>query len=153
MPELSETLVELHLEELPITATPENTELNITNLYIPPASSCTGGYIPSFDHLVMTTDTLILGYFNAHHSVSYSISTDTRGTLLKSMISGSNFGILNWLPSHANPFSPNVSLASASLYHFYQLADEDKPMITPSTNPNSFADGLYYQPYTPSYPF
>ena len=36
------------------------------------------------------------------------------------MISGSNFGILNWdaptrLPGYANPSSPNVSLASASL--------------------------------------
>ena len=45
--------------------------------------------------------------------------TDTRGTLLGNMISGF-FGILNWdsptkLPGNANPSSPDVSLASASL--------------------------------------
>ena len=92
----------------------------ITNVYIPPASSCTGGYLPSLDHLMMTTDTLILGDFNAHHSAWYSSSTDTRGTLLENVVSGSNFGILNWdsptrLPGNANPSSPDVSLASASL--------------------------------------
>ena len=45
---------------------------------------------------------------------------DTRGTLLENMISGSNFGIIHWdsltrLPGNANPSSPDVSLASASL--------------------------------------
>ena len=119
-PESPETLVEPHLEELTITATLGDKELIITNVYIPPASSCAGGYLPSLDHLMMTTDTLILGDFNAHHSAWYSSSTDTRGTLLENMISGSNFGILNWdsptrLPGNANPSSPDVSLASASL--------------------------------------
>ena len=69
---------------------------------------------------MMTTDTLILGDVNAHHSAWYSSSTDTRGTLLENVVSGSNFGILNWdsptrLPGNANPSSPDVSLASASL--------------------------------------
>ena len=119
-PESPETLVEPHLEELTITATLGDTELIITNVYIPPASSCTGGYLPSLDHLMMTTDTQILGDFNAHHSAWYSSSTDTRGTLLENVVSGSNFGILNWdsptrLPGNANPSSPDVSLASASL--------------------------------------
>ena len=119
-PESPETLVEPHMEELTITATLGDTELISTNVYIPSASSCAGGYIPSLDHLMMTTDTLILGDFNAHHSVWYSSSTDTRGTLLENMISASNFGILNWdsptrLPGNANPYSPDVSLASASL--------------------------------------
>ena len=85
-----------------------------TNVYIPPASSYTGGYFPSMDHLTMTTVTLILGDFNAHHS------TDTKGTILNHMISYSNFGILNWgsltrQPSNANPSSPDFSVASASL--------------------------------------
>ena len=105
-PESPETLVEPHLEELTITATLGDTELIITNVYIPPASSCTGGYLPSLDHLI--------------HSAWYSSSTDTRGTLLENVVSGSNFGILNWdsptrLPGNANPYSPDVSLASASL--------------------------------------
>ena len=69
---------------------------------------------------MMTTDTLILRDFNAYHSAGYSSSTDTRDTLLENMISGSNFGILNWdsptrLPGNANPSSPDSSLASASL--------------------------------------
>ena len=45
---------------------------------------------------MMTTDTLILGDFNAHHSAWYSSSPDTRGTLLENVVSGSNVGILNW---------------------------------------------------------
>ena len=85
-----------------------HTELIITNVYIPPASSCAGGYLPSLDHLMMTMDTIILGDFNAHHSAWYSSSTDTRGTLLEN-ISGYNFGILNWdsptrLPGNAHPW-------------------------------------------------
>ena len=56
----------------------------------------------------------------AHHSSWYSSSTDSRGTMLESMVSGSNFCILNWdsptrLPGNDNPSSPDVSLASASL--------------------------------------
>ena len=120
-PESPETLVELHLEELTITAMLGDTELIITNVYIPSASSCAGGYLPSLNHLMMKIDTLILGDLNAHHSAWYSSSTDTRGTLLENMISCSNFGILNWdsptrLPCNANLSSPDVSLASASLF-------------------------------------
>ena len=119
-PDSPDTLADPHLKELTITAVLGNTDLIITNVYIRPARSCTGGYNPSLDHLMMTTDTLILGDFNAHHSSLYSSSTDSRGTMLESMVSGSNFGILNWdsptrLPGNANPSSPDVSLASASL--------------------------------------
>ena len=136
-PDSPDTLADPHLEGLTITARLGNTELIITNVYIPPASSCTGGYNPSLDHLMMTMDTLILGDFNAHHSSWYSSSTDTRGTMLESMVSGSNFGILNWdsptrLPGNANPSSPDVSLASAC--RFYQLADKDETRLRPSTN-------------------
>ena len=112
--------VEPHLEELTITAMLGDTELIITNVYISPATSCAGGYIPSLDHLMMTTDTPILGDFNAQHSALYSSSTDTRGTLLENMISGSNFSILHWdsptrLAGNANLSSPDVSLATSSL--------------------------------------
>ena len=116
----SETLAEPHLEELTITVMLGDTDLIITNIYIAIASSCTGAYLPSLAHNVMTTDTLLLGDFNAHHSAWYSSSTDTRGNILGSMISVSNFGILNWhyptrLSSNANPSSPDVSSASTSL--------------------------------------
>ena len=43
------------LEELTLTAKLGNTELIITNVYIPPSSSCTGGYNLSLDHLITTT--------------------------------------------------------------------------------------------------
>ena len=90
-PKSPETLVEPHLEELTIAAMLGDTELIIANVYIPPASSCTGGYLPSLDHLMMTTDPLILGDFNEHHVAWYSGSTDTRGTLLEKVAFGSNF--------------------------------------------------------------
>ena len=68
-----------------------------------------------------TTDTLILEDFNVDHSSWYSGSTDSRGTILESMVYDSSFGILNWdsptrLPGNANSISPDVSLALASLY-------------------------------------
>ena len=42
-PDSPDTLADPHLEELIITAMLGNTDLIITNVYIPPASSCTGG--------------------------------------------------------------------------------------------------------------
>ena len=101
------------------------------NVYIPPESSCAGDYFPFLDHLILTTDTLILGDFNAHHSVWYSSSTDMRDTLLDNMISVSNFGILNWdsptrLPGKANSSPPDVSLSSASLINSTNLQTKTK---------------------------
>ena len=77
------TLVDPHMEELTITAKLGNTDLIITNICIPPQNSCTGGYNPLLDHLMMTTDTILVEDFNAHHSLWYSSSTDSRGTMLK----------------------------------------------------------------------
>ena len=58
-----------HLEELTISIAMDNTELLITNVYIPPASSCNGRYSPPLDHLLTGTDSLVLGDFIAHHSL------------------------------------------------------------------------------------
>ena len=109
-----------HLEEQTIVVKMDNTELLITNIYIPPSSSCNTGYQPSWNHLLMHPDALVLGDFNAHHTSWYSKSTDVRGNQMVDLINSSNFGILNWdtptrLPSNATPSSPDVSLASASL--------------------------------------
>ena len=49
-----------HLEELTISIAMDNTELLITNVYIPPASSCNGRYSPPIDHLLTGTFTLAL---------------------------------------------------------------------------------------------
>ena len=109
-----------HLEELTISIAMDNTELLITNVYIPPASSCNGRYSPQIDHLLTGTDSLVLGDFNAHHSLWHSGTTDSRGNQLADSISISSFAVLNKdlptrLPGNANPSFPDVSLASASL--------------------------------------
>ena len=82
-------------QELTIKADIGNTKLIISNIYIPPASSCSNGYQSSIEHLLTTPDTLILGDFNAHHPSWYSRSTDTRGKRMDDSINGSNYGILN----------------------------------------------------------
>ena len=109
-----------HLEELTISIAMDNTELLITNVYIPPASSCNGRYSPPLDHLLTGTDSLVLGDFNAHHSLWHSGTTDTRGNQLADSVSTSSFAVLNTdsptrLPGSANPSSADVSLASTSL--------------------------------------
>ena len=109
-----------HQEVLTISIAMDNTEMIITNVYIPPASSCNGRYSPPIDHLLTDTDSLVLGDFNAHHSLWHSETTDSRGNQLADSVSISSFGVLNTvsptrLPGNANPSSPDVSLASASL--------------------------------------
>ena len=61
-----------HLEELTISIAMDNTELLITDVYIPPASYCNGRYSPPIEHLLTGTDSLVLGDFNAHHSLWHS---------------------------------------------------------------------------------
>ena len=78
-PSSPESLSDPLLEELSIKAELGNTKLIISNVYIPPASSCSNGYQYSIEHPLTTPDTLILGDFNAHHPLWYSRSTDTRG--------------------------------------------------------------------------
>ena len=80
------TLSDPHLEELSIKAELGNTKLIISNVYIPPARSCSNGYQSSIAHLLTTPDTLILGDFNAHHPSCYSTSTDTRGRKMADLI-------------------------------------------------------------------
>ena len=78
-PSSPESLSDPHLEGLSIKAELGNTKLILSNVYIPPASSCSNGYQSSIEHLLTTPGTLILGGFNAHHPLWYSRSTDTRG--------------------------------------------------------------------------
>ena len=118
-PSSAESIYNPHLEELAIEAEIWNTKLIISNIYIPPASSCSNGYQSSIEHLLTTKDSLILGDFNMHHLSWYSGSTDTRGRKMADSINGSDHGILNWdtptrVPPNAEPSSTDVSLASAS---------------------------------------
>ena len=72
-PSSAESLFDPHLGELAIEAEIGNTKLIISNIYIPPASSCSNGYQSSIEHLLTTKDSLILGDFNAHHPVPAEI--------------------------------------------------------------------------------
>ena len=115
-----ESLSDPHLEGLSIKAKLGNMKLIISNVYIPPASSCSNGYQSSIEHLLTTPDTLILDDLKAHHPSWYSRSTDTRGRKMTDSINGSYYGILNWdspirVPPNSESSSPDVSLASASL--------------------------------------
>ena len=119
-PSSADSLYDPHLEELAIEAEIGNTKLIISNIYIHSASSGSNVYQSSIEHFLTTKDSLILGDFNAHHPSWYSRSTDTRGRKIADSINGSDHGILNWdtptrFPPNAEPSSPDVSLASASL--------------------------------------
>ena len=75
-PSSPESLSDPHLEELSIKAELWNTKLIISNVYIPPASSCSNVHHSSIEHLLTTPDTLILGDYNVYHPSWYSRSTD-----------------------------------------------------------------------------
>ena len=131
-PSSAESLYDPHLEELAIEAEIEYTKLIISNIYIPPASSCSNGYQSYIGHLLKTKDSLILGDFNAHHPSWYSGLTDTRGRKMADSTNGSDPGILNWdtptrVPHNAEPSSPDVSLASAHLPILIRLQMKTTP--------------------------
>ena len=91
-----------------------NTELLITNVYIPPASSCNGCYSPPLDHMLTGTYSLVLGDFNAYHSLLHSGTTDTRDNQLADSVSISSFAVLNTdiptrLPGNAS--APLITLS------------------------------------------
>ena len=71
-PSSAESLYDSHLEELAIEAEICNTKLFISNIYIPPASSCSNGYKSSIEHIQTTQDSPILGDFKAYHPSWYS---------------------------------------------------------------------------------
>ena len=118
-PSSPEALSDPHLEELTIKADIGNTKLIISNIYIPPASSCSNGYQSSIEHLLATPDTRILGDFNAHHPSWYSGSTDTRGKRMDDSTNGSNFGIPNWDSPTRVP--PNAIVFLGVLFFQYIL--------------------------------
>ena len=95
-PSSPESLSDPLLEELSIKAELGNTKLIISNVYIPPASSCSNGYHSSVEHLLTTPDTLILGDFNAHHPSWYSRSTDTRGRKMADSITDLTMVFSTW---------------------------------------------------------
>ena len=103
------------MEELTIKADIGNINLIISNIYTPPANSCSNGYQSSIEHLLTTADTIILSDFNTHHPSWYSISTDTRGKRMDDSINGSDYGILNW-------DSPTIVLPNAVRFAIYLIS-------------------------------
>ena len=134
-----------HLEELTISIAMDNTELLITNVYIPPSSSCNGCCSSPLDHHMLTgTDSLVLGGFNAHHSLWHSGTTDTRGNQLADSVIISSYAVLNTdsptrLPGNSVASSPDVSLASASLI----ISSEWKTYTTMSSDHLPILIGLH----------
>ena len=114
-PSSPESLSDPHLEELSIKAELGNTKWIISNVYIPPASSCSNGYQSSIEHLLTTQDTLILGDISAHSTLDRPIQEEE-----KWQTQSTDLTMVFWysptrVPPNAEPSSPDVSLLSSSL--------------------------------------
>ena len=105
-----------HIEALGIKVSGNS----LINIYIPPVSSCSAGYVPDITPYLPTSDGYLYGDINAHDPLWHSSIQDARGTLLSQVIGDSDLGVLNTdtptrLPSNGQPTSPDISLASPSL--------------------------------------
>ena len=109
-----------HLEELTIGIAMDNTELFITNVYIPPTSSCNGRYSPPIDHLPTGTDSLVVGDFNAHHSLWHSGRADSRGNQLANAVSISSFAVLNTASSTRLPGNARCIISISLSHHLVE---------------------------------
>ena len=137
--QVPEPIPDSHLESQTIKID----NVHITNLYIPPASSCTTpGYAPTIRHFLQQKDAIILGDINGHDDLWHSPLSDTRGSLLAEEIGASDFGVLNEdLPTRlplnqdGQPTSPDISLASLALLPYTswetktQLSSDHLPII------------------------
>jgi hypothetical protein len=116
---------DLHLESITIKiskAINNNDELFIRNIYIPPQSSCSQGYIPPLDRIYddLGESAMVVGDFNAHHELWLTEATnDSRGNLLVDTISGLNFGIINndqpTRVTNLASTAPDISIVSSNL--------------------------------------
>ena len=120
-PSSPEALSDPHLEELTIKADIGNTKLIISNIYIPPASSCSNGYQSSIDHLlthrtplslVISTRTILHGTQDRpiQEEKEWTTRPNQRIKLWQT-----NWDSPTRVPPIAEPSSPDVPLASTSL--------------------------------------
>lgn len=85
-----------HVEQQAIKITSGNSSIVLINVYVPPYSSCPPGSTTSIDHLLEQEHGIIMGDFNAHHSLWHSnLNEDSRGTELAAQISESAYGVAN----------------------------------------------------------
>jgi hypothetical protein len=113
------------IEHQGITIEPYGTPLHITNLYIPPSSSCPNNYTPDLSTLFsLDVDQTILGDLNAHHDAWYSRTADggaaRRGNSVDADINNSPLALLNEdthtrAPSNGPLSSPDITVISAHL--------------------------------------
>jgi exonuclease III len=111
-----------HIESQFVRISFAKKSLIISNLYIPPHSSCTDPTPISLEGLLDSQeDMLILGDLNAHNSLwDAVVSADNRGNSLAGEINESDFVVLNdeaptRIPKSGTVSSPDVSLVSSSL--------------------------------------
>ena len=110
-----------HTEELSISIPGQEQDHHIRNIYIPPVSSCTNGYIPPMDTVLNINESgLVVGDFNGHNKLWYSESNnDSRGDAIAEAIANTNLGLINEdLPTRVTATcnsSPDLSIASPDL--------------------------------------
>ena len=108
------------LEQQGISITmPNNQQLHIHNIHIPPRSSCSAGHNASIAHLLSNNEMLlIVGDINTHHSrLHTNTNEDKRGEQLADEIDAADCTILSEneatrLPTNGRSISPDISLAS-----------------------------------------
>ena len=134
-PDSPDTLEDPHLEELTITAKLGNTYFIITNVYIPPESSCTGGLSddddghPHTGRLQCSPLIVVLKFYRfERHCVG------DHGVWL--LLRYSQLGFTNKIARQCQPKFPSCLICINLSYYFYQLADEGEPRLRPSTNPH-----------------
>lgn len=108
------------MEQQAIAVMSLNSEVTLINVYIPPSSSCPNAYVANISHLLNSDDCIVMGDFNAHHSLWHSAKEDdSRGNDLAEQVDHSHFGILNddspTRVTSACVSSPDFTLASPSL--------------------------------------
>ena len=136
-----------HLEVLTIQIMDNNEPLHIRNVYIPPASSCSPGYIAPISKLSdgLATNSLIIGDFNAHHDLWYTEDAkDARGEMVADWISDSTLGIINEdMPTRVTAqasTAPDISIASSRLIPTctwsveYSLSSDHLPILITLTS-------------------
>ena len=138
---------EHHLEELTISIAIDNTELLITNVYIPLASSCNGCYSPPLDHMLTGTDSLVLGDINAHDLHRHSGTTDTRGNKLADSVSISSIAVINTFtykaPWECLPPSSRCIISLNLSHHLVRMANTHDHELRPSAHPYGITDNCH----------
>ena len=126
----------------------DNTELLITNVYIVRPAPAMGGYSPPLDHMVTDTDSLMLGDFNAHHSLWHSGTTDTRSIQPTDSISISSFAVLNADSStrirwECRPQFSGCIISICLSYQLVRLAITYDHELRPSAHPYRITDNSH----------